>query len=127
MDSLVANDSEKMEVSTKQNRSESSKMILRSQLLDHLSLSKDAHFRSQQVGEPDLSNEEKREIAEALLMRSSELFLARFGTHLLEQHLDYFDESESYEVNYHLKHLRQTHCKEVSEVCFVLWFFYQQG
>lgn len=73
------------------------------------------------VGEPDLDQKEKREIAEKLLDRSFSLFLAKFGTHLLEEHLEYFDQKpseESYEVEYHLKQLRKTHCKTVSEVVY---------
>lgn len=88
-------------------------------LLDHISLSKVAHFKSQQLGEPDLSREQKREIAESILNRSYSLFLSRFGTHLLERHLEYFVESsteERYEVEYYLKTLRKNHCKPVSKV-----------
>lgn len=113
-----------MEVSTEQNNGQESKTSLRNLLLDHLSLNTQAHFRSQQVGEPDLTVKEKRRIAESLLGRSCELFLARFGTHLLEQHLNYFNKIDSYEVNYHLNHLRRNHCKDVSKVNITLHFIF---
>lgn len=88
-------------------------------LLDHLSRNRVAHFKSQQLGEPDLSREEKREIAESILNRSFSLFLSRFGTHLLERHLEYFVEcsvEERYEVEFYLHKLKKTHCKPVTKV-----------
>uniref|UniRef100_A0A1B6EWJ6 CCD97-like C-terminal domain-containing protein n=1 Tax=Cuerna arida TaxID=1464854 RepID=A0A1B6EWJ6_9HEMI len=110
---------DEMEVVDEPSIVEEPRLKLRKELLDYLSLSKEAHFKSQQVGEPDLSRQEKREIAEGVLARSPGLFLSRFGTHLLEKHLDYFDHEsnkDDYEITYHLKHLRKTHCKTVTEV-----------
>lgn len=91
-------------------------------LLDYLSRSQVAHFKSQQRGEPDLSKEEKRKIAESVLNRSYSVFLSRFGNHLLERHLEYFVEcsvEERYEVEFYLKKLKKNHCKPVTKVCIV--------
>lgn len=41
-----------MEVATELSTVEKARQLLRNELLDHLSLSKDAHFRSQQVRKP---------------------------------------------------------------------------
>lgn len=92
-------------------------------LLDHLSRSQRAHFKSQQLGEPDLSKKEKREIAESILNRSYSLFLSRFGTHLLERHLEYFVEcsvEERYEVEFYLNKLKKNHCKPITKVCSMI-------
>ena len=103
---------------------EKQRQALCNDLLDHLSLNQVAHFKSQQIGEPDLSREQKRDIAESVLNRSYSLFLSRFGTHLLEKHLDYFVEcsiEERYEVEFYLNKLRKNHCRPVSKVCTLIW------
>ncbi|XP_054258032.1 uncharacterized protein LOC128982953 isoform X2 [Macrosteles quadrilineatus] len=109
-----------MELAFERSQTEKNRLDLKDKLLDHLSLSKDAHFKSQQIGEPDLNQAEKRKIAENVLKHSPGLFLARFGIHLLEEHLDYFDtdmpSQEAYEVSYHIKQLRKNHCRTVTKV-----------
>ncbi|RZF44496.1 hypothetical protein LSTR_LSTR002269 [Laodelphax striatellus] len=82
---------------------------LRDEILDYLSKSKEAHFKSQQRGEPELEEAEKRSIAEEVLNRSKSIFLSRFGEHILEKHLDYFEicsDEERYEVDFYLQKLR---------------------
>jgi hypothetical protein len=97
-----------------------SKTLNQNTMLDHLANNKVACFKSQQVGEPELSFEQKRQIAEDILIRNPGQFLSRFGTFLQAQHLDYFTESdnlsENYEVSFHLKRLRRFHCKATNEV-----------
>jgi aspartyl/asparaginyl-tRNA synthetase len=97
-----------------------SSTLLKNTMLDHLANSKVAHFKSQQVGEPELSFEQKRQIAEDILIRNPGQFLSRFGQFLQSQHLDYFTEinkmSENYEVTFYLQQLRRFHCKTTNEV-----------
>lgn len=94
-------------------------LCLRNIMLDDISLNVEAHFRSQQLNEPDLTTREKRQIAEDVLMKSPGSFLARFGKYLKEKHLDYFTSlaSVDYEVNYYITTLRkgfnQTNTKSV--------------
>ncbi|PSN57208.1 hypothetical protein C0J52_05034 [Blattella germanica] len=89
-------------------------------LLDHIASNKVAYFKSQQVGEPDLNFDQKRQIAEDILKRNPGQFLARFGKYLLSYHLDYFKDldlkQDDYEVSFHLKELRRYHCKAKNEV-----------
>jgi hypothetical protein len=93
---------------------------LQKAMLDHLANSKVAHFKDQQRGEPELSFEQKRQIAEDILKHNPGQFLARFGKFLQAQDLDYFTElnavSENYEISCHLKQLQRFHCKSRNEV-----------
>lgn len=76
------------------------------EILDHIQKSP-AVFRSQQIGDPELTQSDKREIAEDLLKKSHINFLSKFGQFLLENHLDYFSSTnDCYEVQYHIKQLR---------------------
>ncbi|XP_075225481.1 uncharacterized protein LOC142326721 [Lycorma delicatula] len=89
------------------------------EMLDHLCKSKEAHFKSQQIGEPELLDSEKRVIAESVLNHNKGTFLARFGSFLLEEHLDYFtdcSEEERYEVDFYLKTLHAAHNKSIGKV-----------
>lgn len=93
---------------------------LQNAMLDHLASSEVAHFKDQQRGEPELSFEQKRQIAEDILKHSAGQFLARFGKFLQAQHLDYFTElnavSENYEISFHLEQLQRFYCKGTNEV-----------
>lgn len=79
---------------------------LKNELLDHVAESK-AIFKSQQKGEPELTFEEKRAIAEKLLEKSRCLFLSKFGHYLKEDHLEYFSKSQDYETVHHVNRLRR--------------------
>lgn len=90
---------------------------IREKMLDHIANKTDVHFKSQQLGEPDLSFSEKRSIAENVLNQSHSTFLSRFGNNLLMEHLPYFANSvdeESYEVQYYINKLKSCQCKPVS-------------
>jgi len=72
-------------------------------------------FRHQQIGEPDLTTQEKRKIATDLLDHKPAVFLSRFGKYLSEIHLDYFEkDSDQYEISFFLREARQQQCKYVS-------------
>lgn len=92
--------------------------ILCESLLNHVAANKLAHFKSQQVGEPELSTQQKRDIAKDLLIRNPEQFLARFGNHLEEEHLDYFSgvKYDTYEIQFHLRQLRRGLSKEKKQI-----------
>lgn len=67
----------------------------------------DAHFKHQQLGEPDLSTEEKCKIANDLLDKSVTLFLERFSSYLTIEDIDYFsDQSEDYLVQFYLQSIK---------------------
>ncbi|XP_047119327.1 coiled-coil domain-containing protein 97 isoform X1 [Schistocerca piceifrons] len=92
--------------------------ILCENMLNHVAVNKLAHFKSQQVGEPELSTQQKRDIAKELLIRNPEQFLARFGNHLEEEHLDYFSgvKFDTYEIQFHLKQLRRGLSKKKKQI-----------
>lgn len=79
---------------------------LEREILNYVSNSA-AIFKSQQKGEPELTFEEKRVIAEKLLERSRCLFLSKFGHYLKEEHLEYFGKDQGYEMAYHVNRLRR--------------------
>lgn len=81
---------------------------LEDELLNYLAKS-NANFKSQQKDDPELTFEEKKTIARNLLQKSHCLFLAKFGYHLCEEHLKYFDKSkkDDYEISYHINRLQR--------------------
>jgi hypothetical protein len=93
---------------------------LQNAMLDHLANSRVAHFKDQQREEPELSFEQKRQIADDILKHNPGQFLERFGKFLQAHHLDYFTEtnavSQNYEISFHLKQLQRFHCKGTNEV-----------
>ena len=81
----------------------------RSAMLDRVAKS-DAHFRHQQRGEPDLTFDEKREIATELLDRKPAIFLSRFGKHISSEDLDYFQPLRNdYVIDFHTKEIEKLH------------------
>nr|CAD7401498.1 unnamed protein product [Timema poppensis] len=89
-------------------------------MLNYLAKREDVHFKSQQIGEPELTFVQKRKIAGDLLSRNSGQFLARFGQFLELQHLKCFDitneDGMDYEVQYYLKQLQRFHNKSKMRV-----------
>ena len=82
---------------------------LRHAILDGVAKS-DAHFRHQQRGEPDLTFDEKREIAAELLDRKPAIFLSRFGKHISSEDLAYFEPlKDDYVIDFHLKEIEKLH------------------
>ena len=77
-------------------------------------------FRHQQKDEPDLNNEEKRQIVADLLAKKPALFLQRFGQFLTEHQLEYFDKSGDFHTEFYLKDARQQQCR--SEVIHPLLY-----
>ena len=70
-------------------------------------LASDRTIKSQQRGEPDLTEEEKTEILVDILQRTPGAFLMRFGSLLDEVDLRYFDSSEHFEVRFWVTELRK--------------------
>lgn len=84
---------------------------LKTNMIDHLVFENKAFFRSQQINDPDITDNERRSIAEQLLLESHKKFLFRFGAHLKEDHLRFFEnrpysENDEYEITYLLKDLQ---------------------
>ncbi|CAB0007641.1 unnamed protein product [Nesidiocoris tenuis] len=86
---------------------------LRDSILDHISLNKEAYFKSQQLNDPDLTASEKREIAEQLIDNNTSTFMLRYCKYLKEEHLEYFAEKDDYEVQYHIEQ-RKAELKKTS-------------
>lgn len=92
---------------------------LRNEILDHISANTEAHFKSQQIGEPELTVTEKRSIAENLLNKSASLFLSRFGQYLTYEHFEFFKncpEEDQYVVSHYLKQHEKKYSRE-NQVC----------
>lgn len=84
---------------------------LKVNMIDHLVFENKAFFRSQQINDPDITDKERRSIAEKLLQQSHKKFLFRFGSHIKEEHLRFFENQcysseDEYEVKYLLKDIR---------------------
>ncbi|ELT95464.1 hypothetical protein CAPTEDRAFT_157459 [Capitella teleta] len=75
----------------------------------------DGHFKHQQIGEPDLTAEEKMTIASDLLDNKPAVFLSRFGKYLLEKELAYFP-SGDYTIDFHMSQIRRQRLSSKSEV-----------
>jgi hypothetical protein len=80
---------------------------LLSHMIDRVAKS-DAHFKHQQRGDPDLTYEEKSDIARRLYNDKPDQFLARFGKHFLEAHLQLFKHLESdYAVSFYITEVKR--------------------
>ena len=67
-----------------------------------------AHFKHQQINEPDLSYAEKLRIAQDLLEKNPGIFLERFGKYLIQSDLSYFEKFPGdYVVEYRLKEIQK--------------------
>jgi len=77
----------------------------------------DGFFKHQQVGEKDLSMEEKKKIVRELISSRPAVFLQRFGRFLSEYQLDYFEDfrGNDFEVEFYLKETRQITCRKVRQ------------
>jgi Coiled-coil domain containing protein (DUF2052) len=83
---------------------------LKEALLAHICYENKAFFKSQQIDEPELNYDERKDIAEEILDKSHVKFLQRFGTNLKKQHLKFFEShnygpEEQLEVNENLKQI----------------------
>lgn len=84
---------------------------LKMNMIDHLVFENKAFFRSQQINDPDITDSERRSIAEQLIHESHKKFLFRFGSHIKEEHLSFFENQryssdDEYEMKYLLKDIR---------------------
>ncbi|XP_064485528.1 coiled-coil domain-containing protein 97-like [Ornithodoros turicata] len=81
---------------------------LRTKILDTVAAS-DGFFKHQQRGDPDLTYDEKRKIAEDLLDSNVVLFLQRFARFLCEEHAEYFAtiREGNYEIEFYLKDVQK--------------------
>ena len=68
----------------------------------------DAHFKHQQRGDPDLTMEDKIEIAQKLLDENKVNFLSRFSQYLEIEDLEYFKNSRHiYEIDFYCKQVEK--------------------
>lgn len=92
----------------------SPKDVLRTNMIHHIVHENKAYFRSQQINDPDITEEERKTIVEKILSEGDTKFLARFGKFITQEHLVYFeatptdDEQDRYEIDYFLKDIRKS-------------------
>lgn len=84
---------------------------IKSNMINHLVFENKAYFRSQQINDPDITDNERRTICEELLHQSHKKFLFRFGSHIQEKHLSFFENQryssdDEYEIKYLLTQIR---------------------
>lgn len=88
---------------------------IRIKMLARVALS-DAHFRHQQIGEPDLTLEEKVEIAQSIFDRSKVAFLSKYWKYLEVEDLVVFqDLRHVYEVDFYIKQVMKLKNKGVQK------------
>lgn len=103
-DAIVSNESND-EMDIIENQTDSVMDCMKNSLLDCVAKS-DGFFKSQQVGEPDLTFTEKREIAGNLLVKSLPLFLERYWKFIKIEDVPYFDAYKSnYDVNFYVNEI----------------------
>lgn len=103
-DQVVLNESNG-EMDITENQTDSVKDCMKNSLLDCVAKS-DGFFKSQQVGEPDLTFTEKREIASNLFVKNLPLFLERYWKFIKIEDVPYFDEYRSnYDVNFYVNEI----------------------
>ncbi|KXJ76649.1 hypothetical protein RP20_CCG009279 [Aedes albopictus] len=87
-------------------------------LMDHICRDQTVFFKSQQINDPELTYDEKKQILKQVLDKSHTTFLARFGSFIKEDHLCFFEQEtqtscyspdERYEVGYYLDRIRKSH------------------
>ncbi|CAG5129744.1 unnamed protein product [Candidula unifasciata] len=94
-----------IENSLKRNISHSNKEDLKNQMIIKL-VKTDAHFRHQQRGEPDLTQEEKISIAEDILNKNPALFLERYSQYLNSEDIRYFeDQKGNYLIDFYVEEI----------------------
>ncbi|KAL1462474.1 hypothetical protein WDU94_014306 [Cyamophila willieti] len=89
-------------------------MDLRNEILDHIASNTEAHFKSQQIGDPEFTISEKRNIAESILNKSISLFLTRFGKYLSYEQIEVFQncpEEDEYTVQFYLQQSKKENSK----------------
>jgi len=74
-------------------------------------------FRHQQVGEGDLSEDEKKKIVTELVQNKPAVFLQRFGRFLSVSQLDYFEslQDDDFELSHYLRETKQLTCRKVRQ------------
>ena len=73
-----------------------------------------AHFKHQQIGEPDLTLQEKIEIAQNVLDSNKVLFLSKFSNFLELEDLEFFQDSRHvYEIDFYVKQVMKSKNKGI--------------
>merc|ERR1711963_624790 len=78
---------------------------LKMDMITRLSLT-EAHFKHQQMGDPELKSEDKAIIAKEILDKSPAKFLERFSAHLIKADLKYFEQMKGdYIIDFYLSEI----------------------
>lgn len=77
----------------------------------------DGFFKHQQIGEPDLTVDDKAKIASDLVSSKPGVFLSRYGSFLTENQLEYFETltTSNYELEFYLNQARQSQCRFIKQ------------
>ena len=83
----------------------------------------DGFFRHQQIGEEDLTTDEKAKICSELLSSKPTVFLTRYGKVLTEEQLEYFDQlkTSNYELEFLVNQTRQGQCRVPNLDLGLIW------
>lgn len=111
-DSSSSTNSEENEFQESEDR-----MEIKKSMLNHLSASDNKFFKFLKEDDNDLDRDKKIKIAEKLLHQNYGLFLAKFGNHLLKEHLCYFEnrsEEDGLIVDLYLNQLNRAFNKNKS-------------
>ena len=69
----------------------------------------DAHFKHQQRGDPDLTMEDKIEVAQKILDENKVTFLSRFSNYIEVEDLEYFKDFRNiYEIDFYCKQVEKS-------------------
>jgi len=79
-----------------------------SQIIQHVSFSP-ASVKSEQRDDPQMDFTERVQIIEETLVSTPGLFLERYGAHVKEEHLCYFESlrSDDYSLNFHISQIKE--------------------
>ena len=70
--------------------------------------SSNAFFKQQQIGDPDISHQEKCNIIADIFKNQPATFLARYGRFLHEDDISLFDDvTADYTIQFHLNHIKK--------------------
>uniref|UniRef100_A0A1B0GIY0 CCD97-like C-terminal domain-containing protein n=1 Tax=Lutzomyia longipalpis TaxID=7200 RepID=A0A1B0GIY0_LUTLO len=94
---------------------------LRLKIIQNICTNDKVFFKSQQIDDPDLTADEKKEIVLDLFNKKDSIFLSRFGSYINNEYLIYFElkkytGDEEYIIRQHLEKLKRWHKNRKVEI-----------
>uniref|UniRef100_A0A2L2YN52 Coiled-coil domain-containing protein 97 n=1 Tax=Parasteatoda tepidariorum TaxID=114398 RepID=A0A2L2YN52_PARTP len=93
-----------MELAVNEEEDEESRSRMKERILDCVAHS-NGFFKSQQIGDSDLTFAEKREIASDVLHHNMPLFLQRYWKYVNVEDIDYFNSYQDYEAKFYIQEI----------------------